>query len=98
MHYRFAMIDMCDECRIPLEVQNAYMHDMQEDSPLECTICGRSRVYTKRVLTDYYVAPTKKSKDIKHTPRTIEEGFMLLALQDKNADRSKLLGDSQAET
>lgn len=89
MHYRFAIINMCDECRMTLvrneKIVSKYKVEVLKDGGANsCQICGLNRRLTKNVLTDYH-ATSEKSIDVlrEKSPRTLDEGFALLRLEDE---------------
>lgn len=92
MHYKYAIIDMCDECRMTLMrateiTSNCLVNEMSRGTSNDCRVCGRLNVFTMGVLTDYRVTPIKSFDELAKTPRSISEGFMLLALEDGAAKK-----------
>ena len=58
-YYRFAIIDMCDECRMTLmrndKIASQFVvKDVGQGSGTHCVVCNRPNAFTMSVLTDYY--------------------------------------------
>lgn len=88
MYYRFAVLDMCDECRMTLLRNDSIMcnytvKEQGNGSSNICEVCNRINTFTTAVLTDY----SQPAKNIeKKTCFSIHDRFAILASKDQ-ADR-----------
>lgn len=93
MHYRFAILDLCDECRMymmktPAITAKYAIKDMGQGATNNCEVCGKNNVFTMRVLTDYRVDPNEAiSLDLKKQKRSFNDGFALLLLEDQTESK-----------
>lgn len=102
MHYKYTIAEMCDECRMLMlkddSIASAHMiHNMNQGGANDCNICGRIRVMTKSVLTNYRVVPeddmpvSEIAEVLRaRAPRSIDEGFALLWAEDE-IERNKVV-------
>ena len=84
MNYRYAIIDMCDDCRVPLLRNDSInVTELGDGEKNSCRICNKNKVFTKKVLTDYKIKEPGDFYALKNkSPITIQEGFQLLFLED----------------
>jgi hypothetical protein len=88
MFYQYIIVDISDELYMEMQRSNldCFIQVLKQESDLFCEISGRSKVFTKRIITNYRVEPKVKDLsriiELENKFRTVNEGFELIYLRD----------------